>query len=117
MIFGGRGRKEGGGPLAIVGLVLIVLSPIIAKLIQMSVSRKREYLADASGALLTRYPEGLARALEKIRDHNQPMKRANHATAHLFLSSPFKSAGKKMGSMFETHPPIEKRISALRKMA
>ncbi len=122
MIFGGRGRSSdsrGGGILAVVGIVLIVLSPIIAKLIQMAVSRKREYLADASGSLLTRYPEGLARALEKIKAHNQPMRAANHATAHLFLESPFRRSrgGKVKTSWFDTHPPIDDRIAKLRSMA
>jgi len=81
--------NKAGGALAIVGIILIVLSPIIATLIKLAISRRREYLADASGALLTRYPEGLARALEKIGSYNMPMRAANTATAHLFISNPF----------------------------
>lgn len=117
-IFSGGGNRErsGGGQvqgiLMIVGLVLMILSPIIATLIQLSISRKREYLADASGALLTRYPEGLASALEKIHAHSGKMKKANHATAHLFISNPF---GSKIRGLFSTHPPVEKRVEALRK--
>jgi len=114
MIFGGRGRREGGGALAIIGLVLIILSPIIAKLIQLAVSRKREFLADASGALLTRFPEGLANALEKIKNQNAKMKKANHATAHLFFSNPF--SAKKISKWFSTHPPVDERIKRLRTM-
>lgn len=98
----------------IVGIVLAILSPIFAKLIQLAVSRKREFLADASGSLLTRYPEGLARALEKISTQNIPLKRANKATAHLYISSPFK--GKSMSKLFSTHPPVAERIKALRSM-
>jgi len=102
--------------LMIAGIALAILSPIFASLIQLAVSRKREYLADASGALLTRYPEGLARALEKIKNNNQPTKKANHATAHLFIASPFKPASK-MAGLFSTHPPVDERIAKLRKMA
>ena len=98
-LFGGRrdNRDSGGGQLAaimmIVGLILMILSPIIGEIIKLAVSRRREYLADASGALLTRYPEGLARALEKISRQSQPLARANDATAHLYIASPF--GGKK----------------------
>jgi heat shock protein HtpX len=99
----------------IIGLILLILSPIIANLIKLAISRKREYLADASGALLTRYPEGLARALEKISSSNVPLPTANAATAHLFISNPFKK--KAMSAMFSTHPPIEDRIKKLRGMA
>lgn len=117
--FGGGNRNSrssgGGGVLAIVGIALMILSPIIAELIKLAVSRKREYLADASGALLTRYPEGLARALEKISQSNVPLKRANAATAHLFISNPFKKSGVK--NLFSTHPPIEERVAKLRGMA
>ena len=97
----------------IVGLVLLILSPIVAELIKLAVSRKREYLADASGALLTRYPEGLARALEKISASPAKMKTSS-ATAHLFISNPMK---KKAKSLFSTHPPIEDRVAKLRGMA
>lgn len=117
-IFGGRRDSREGGQLGailmIAGVVLAILSPIFAMLIQLAVSRKREYLADASGALLTRYPEGLARALEKIRDHNQPLKRANHAMAHLYIADPFSGIGKKVAGLFATHPPIEDRVAKLR---
>lgn len=115
-IWRGRSRDEnkGGGLLIIIGLVLAILSPLFAKLIQLAVSRKREFLADASGALLTRYPEGLASALEKISLQNQPLKRANKATAHLYIASPFK--GKGINGLFSTHPPAEQRIQALRSM-
>ena len=94
-------------------LVLIILSPIVAQMIKMAISRRREYLADASGAKYTRYPEGLASALEKIKNDSNQLKTANKATAHLFISNPFR---KKMGisSLFATHPPIEDRIKRLR---
>lgn len=116
-LFRGRGSKNNnqiGGILAIVGLVLIILSPIIAELIKLAISRKREFLADASGSLLTRYPEGLARALEKIAAENIPMQRHSAATAHLFLSNPLKTS--KIKSWFATHPPVEERIKRLRGM-
>jgi heat shock protein HtpX len=117
MSFFGRGNnKKGGHPaILIIGLVFIVISPIIAQLIKFSISRKREYLADASGALITRYPAGLANALEKISRDNQPMQKASKATAHLFISNPFK--GKKVKHIFSTHPPVEDRIKKLRQMA
>ncbi|MDO8424631.1 MAG: M48 family metallopeptidase [bacterium] len=116
---GGRSRddrKEGqaGAILALVGMLLAILSPLIAMLIQLAVSRKREFLADASGALLTRYPEGLARALEKIARDPTPMKTASNATAHLFIANPLK--GKNLATLFMTHPPIEERIKILRGM-
>jgi heat shock protein HtpX len=116
---GGRSRNdgEGGNILAIVGIIFIILSPIIATLIQLAISRKREYLADASGALLTRYPEGLASALEKIDAYSQPMQTANNATAHMYISNPFgHQAFKGIAQLFMTHPPTEKRIAALRDM-
>ena len=120
-LFGGR-RSRGGGQagsiLMIVGLVFLILSPIFAKLIQFAISRKREFLADASGALMTRYPEGLAKALEKISSYNQPMRKANSATAHLFIINPFGIKSKKgITRLFSTHPPVKERISALRKMS
>jgi heat shock protein HtpX len=123
LFWGGMGRRnnndsEGGNILAIVGIVFIVLSPIIATLIQLAISRKREYLADASGALLTRYPDGLASALEKIEAYNAPMKTANNATAHMYISNPFGAHAKNgIAQLFMTHPPVEKRIAALRDMA
>ncbi len=117
---GGRrsNNREGGqiaGIIMIVGFVLLMLSPVIAELIKLAISRKREYLADASGSLLTRYPEGLARALEKISQSNTPLQTASAATAHLFISNPFK--GKSFLNIFSTHPPIEDRIKKLRGMA
>lgn len=119
MIFGGRrnnDRASGGGALAILGIVLIVLSPIIATLIKLAISRRREYLADASGALLTRYPEGLAKALEKIASYNIPLKNTSTATAHLFIANPFGSGAKSFSNLFQTHPPIKERIKILREM-
>ncbi len=102
------------------GLVLMIVSPIVAMLIQLAVSRKREFLADASGALLTRYPEGLASALEKIGADKEPLEAANKATAHLYISNPLKDhKGDSQGwlaSMFNTHPPIQERIKRLREM-
>ena len=114
---GGRRNSRGGGGalMAILAVVAIILAPIAARLIHFAVSRKREFLADASGALLTRYPEGLARALEKIGSYEAPMRRTSHATAHLFLSNPFGADKKQFfNKMFSTHPPMEDRISALR---
>ena len=114
---GGRRNSRGGGGalMAILAVVAIILAPIAARLIHFAVSRKREFLADASGALLTRYPEGLARALEKIGSYEAPMRRTSHATAHLFLSNPFGAEKKQFfNKMFSTHPPMEDRISALR---
>ncbi|HLD28121.1 MAG TPA: M48 family metallopeptidase [Patescibacteria group bacterium] len=117
-----RNRRSGGGGqlgtiLMVVGILLIVLSPIIAQLIKLSISRKREYLADASGSLLTRYPEGLARALEKIKNDPQPTKKASNATAHLYIANPFGNQKKFLKNAFSTHPPIEDRIAQLRSMA
>ncbi len=115
----GRGRRRDdnglGGILALVGLLLIIFSPIIAELIKLAVSRRREFLADASGALRTRFPDGLARALRKIQTESLPMARASSATAHLFIASPF--SRNSLMNLFSTHPPIETRIAALEKMA
>ena len=102
--------------LLIVGVILAILSPLLAQMIQLAISRKREFLADADGALLTRYPEGLASALEKISTYSKPMAKASNGTAHLFITNPF---GKKKGwliGLFATHPPIEARVKALRSM-
>jgi heat shock protein HtpX len=107
--------RDGGNALAVlmlVGIVLAILSPLIAELIKLAISRRREYLADASGTLLTRYPEGLARALEKIAAENMPMANASPATAHMYLSNPF--AGGRFSNLFSTHPPIQDRINKLR---
>jgi len=93
------------------------LAPIFAYLMQFAISKKREFLADSSGALLTRYPEGLARALEKISADTEPLEVANRATAHLYIASPFKDGQKKRGffaKAFMTHPPVEERVAALR---
>lgn len=102
----------------VVAIVLAIIAPIIASLIQLAVSRKREFLADASGALLTRYPEALASALEKISSDPRPLKTASNATAHLFIVNPFKSKGFSgwLTGLFSTHPPIEERIKILRSM-
>ncbi len=117
--FGGRRNSdEKGGQIgaimALAGIILALLSPLVATLIQLAISRKREYLADADGALLTRYPEGLAKALEKISADPKPMQHANQATAHLFIVNPFK--GKKISNLFQTHPPIAERVKRLRGM-
>jgi len=102
--------------LLLLGVVLVILSPIIGRLIQLAISRKREFLADASGALLTRYPEGLAKALEKISTENMSIQRANNATAHLYIANPFGRKKHFLASLFATHPPIQERILALKKM-
>jgi heat shock protein HtpX len=115
-MFGGGRRDERGNALfLILSVVGIILAPIAAKLIQLAISRRREYLADASGALLTRYPEGLASALEKIGQYGAPMQKANLATAHLFIGDPFgaKTAANWISRLFSTHPPIKDRIAAL----
>lgn len=118
MLWGGSGRRDnkGGGIMVLIGIILVILSPIIATIIKLAISRRREYLADASAALLTRYPEGLARALEKISSYSGPMKSAHGATAHLFIASPF-GATKKVSNLWSTHPPTEERIKRLRGMA
>ncbi len=112
-------RGGGGAIVVVIGLVAALLAPLAAMLMQLSVSRKREFLADASGALLTRYPEGLASALEKIKQDQAPMETAYNATAHLFISNPFK--GKEgvswLARLFMTHPPLEERIKILRGMS
>lgn len=112
-----RDRNGNGNILALIGIVFLILSPLIGQLIKLAVSRRREYLADASGALLTRYPEGLARALEKIRDANIPMSRVSAATNHLWISAPQAVGfGAQMSNLFATHPPIADRIAKLRAM-
>lgn len=117
---GGRrsDRSNAQGIFLIIGIILAILSPLIATLIQLAVSRKREFLADASGALLTRYPEGLASALAKITKDREPLEAANNATAHLYISNPFKSKMSRhwFTNLFNTHPPIEDRIKILRSM-
>ena len=119
---GGRDSEDNrvGAVFLIIGIIGIVLAPIAAQMIQLAISRKREYLADVSGALLTRYPEGLASALEKISANSQPMIRANNATAHLFIADPFggdkRSLKQKISGLFQTHPPVQDRIRILREM-
>jgi heat shock protein HtpX len=115
-LLGGRDRESRGNPiLMIFAVALIILAPIAATLLQLAISRKREFLADASGALLTRYPEGLASALRKIGSYQAPMKRANNAIAHLYISNPFgpAAAASAIAKLFMTHPPIEERVRAL----
>jgi heat shock protein HtpX len=109
------GESRGGGIMMLIGILISILAPIFATIIQLAISRKREYLADASGALLTRYPEGLASALRKLEQYSKPMKNANTATAHLFISDPFGGGNlkKKISNLFSTHPPLEDRIEAL----
>ncbi len=104
--------------MIVIGLALAILSPLIGEAIKLAISRKREYLADASGALLTRYPKGLADALRKIKDDPDPLvDHANKATAHLFISTPFRKSKKSfMKNVFATHPPIDERIKRLEKM-
>lgn len=113
---GGGGQKNGQLQLIlmVVGILLIIFAPLISMLMQLAISRKREFLADASGALLTRYPEGLASALEKISQDTTSLPTASHGTAHLYISSPFKK--RTWSNMFSTHPPIEARVKALREM-
>lgn len=108
-------NHKANGILMIVGILLSILAPIFTTLIQLAISRKREFLADASGALLTRYPEGLANALRKISEHAQPMQRQSSAIAHLYLADPKanEGLGKKISALFATHPPTEARINAL----
>jgi len=116
-----RSRERGGGSgagaiLVAVGLLLALLSPLIATIIQLAVSRKREFLADASGAMLTRYPPGLASALRKLAADTEPLKEANKATAHLYIVNPLKNVKGAVNRLFSTHPPIEERIAALERM-
>lgn len=116
--FGGRRSNKNGGALILaLALAAAILAPIAATLMKLAISRKREFLADASGALLTRYPEGLASALEKISKNTRPMRYANNTTAHLFISNPFGAQGSKkfFTRIFSTHPPSDERIAALRK--
>ena len=120
MFYGGgrkRDRDEGSGALMVVGLVLLILSPIIASLIKLALSRQREFLADSSAALLTRYPKGLADALQKISSDKEVLEAANGATAHLYIANPLKGAqGGFMANLFSTHPPVAERIKRLEEM-
>lgn len=115
----GRSRRGWGRSqvvVLVVGLVLLILAPVSAALVQAAISRRREYLADADGALLTRYPEGLAGALEKIASDPNKLAVANKATAHLFIANPLRDYGGPFNRLFDTHPPIEDRIRRLREM-
>lgn len=118
MFWGGNSDEDGEshfGPfMLIVGLAALVLAPIVATMIQLAISRKREYLADATGALTTRYPEGLASALEKIQNYGSTMHKQSPSTAHLFFANPLK--GGSLNNLFSTHPPVEERIKRLREM-
>ncbi len=116
----GRDNDNSGGYLALIGIVLAILSPLIGQLIQLAISRKREYMADASGALLTRFPDGLAEALQKIEKYERPMQNINRATAHLFINEPYGVKEERsqswLSTIFSTHPPIEDRIKKLKEM-
>ena len=120
MTFHGRSRdnNKGGAIFMVLALIAAILAPLVAQLIQLSISRRREYLADASSALLTRYPDALADALLKISRDPEPLEAANRGTAHLYIVNPLKGqgAGKWLASFFNTHPPIEDRVKALRDM-
>lgn len=116
MLWGGRrdDNNKGAGVFLIIGIILSILAPILTILIQLAISRRREFLADSSGALLTRYPDGLANALSKISKYQKPMTRQSSAIAHLYITDPKGSSfGKKIGGFFATHPPVEERIRAL----
>lgn len=119
MFWGGSNREGRGSSnvlLLVVGLVLVILAPLVGTIVQLAISRKREFLADASGAELTRYPEGLASALEKISKDKEPLEAANKATAHLYIADPLKNNKIWLKSLFATHPPVEIRIKRLREM-
>jgi heat shock protein HtpX len=115
-MFWGRDRddREGGNGLILaLGVISIIIAPIVATLVQLAISRKREFLADASGALLTRYPEGLANALKKIENYSRPVQHVSSATAHLFIANPFGKTGSFLNKLFATHPPVDERVEAL----
>ncbi len=114
---GGRGKGSDQEMFFIFAIVLSILAPIGTMLIQLAISRRRESLADASGVLLTRYPEGLISALQKIAVDSTPMKSAKDSTAHLWLANPFKGKAGWWHTLFQTHPPIEQRIKALQAMS
>lgn len=121
VLFGGRRNRDNentGAIFFIIGLILALLSPLIAKLIQLAISRRREFLADAAAVKLTRFPDGLIRALQKISADPETLEVANKATAHLYIVNPFKGAQLKSGlaQLFNTHPPVEERIKILREM-
>ncbi len=108
-----RENNQANGILFVIGIIVSLLAPLAATLIQLAISRKREFLADASGALLTRYPEGLASALRKISMHGAPLRTATNATAHLFIANPFAGKSSGLAKLFMTHPPVNERIQAL----
>ncbi|MEK7095784.1 MAG: M48 family metallopeptidase, partial [Patescibacteria group bacterium] len=112
--WGGDNRREGNQLIYILAIVAVILAPIAATLLQLAISRHREYLADATGALTTRYPDGLASALEKIGQHGSALKKPNTATAHMFFANPLRGGG--IANLFSTHPPVEARIKLLREM-
>ncbi len=113
MAFFGGNRNNNSAPLMLIGLAAMILAPIVSLAVQMAVSRQREYLADATGAMTTRDPEGLAMALEKLKTAGKPMKKQNTATSHLFFANPLKKSF--MSKLFSTHPPLDERIARLRK--
>ncbi len=114
-IFGGRGSRNNGGPILLIfGLVAMIVAPLLAAIVQAAISRQREYLADATGALTTRYPEGLARALEKLQTYGQPMARQNTSMAHMWISDPNRPGF--MARLFASHPPIQDRVERLRRI-
>jgi len=115
MTFHGGGSRNKNAIFLVVGIAAAILLPFAARLIRFAISRKREFLADASGALLTRYPEGLASALEKISKSGREMRKTSHATAHLFIANPFgRQAASRVNKFYNTHPPVEERVKALR---
>ena len=114
---GSRRNNQGQGVMIIVALIFAILAPILARLLYFAISRRREYLADASGARLTRYPEGLASALEKISSSTEDMPRVSKATAGLYIVNPLKEKGRRLADLTSTHPPISERIKILRSMA
>lgn len=112
LFFGGSDNRNVHPFVLVIGVIVIILAPIIAAIVQMAVSRQREYLADATGAMTTRDSEGLASALEKLRDHGRPMQRQSSATAHLFFNNPLKSGF--LSKLFSSHPPLDDRVARLR---
>ena len=112
MLFFGGDRRDVHPIVIVVGLVVVILAPIVATIVQLAISRQREYLADASGVMTTRDADGLASALEKLQQYGKPMKRQSTTTAHLFFNNPLKSGG--LSKLFSTHPPLEERIKRLR---
>lgn len=113
----GKGEGAAGAIVVVVAILALILAPLAAKMIQLALSRQREYLADASGAMLTRYPEGLASALEKISDDKEPLEVATKGTAHLYICNPLKNQKSSLNNMFSTHPPLNERVTRLRAMA